>query len=338
MPAHSPATGRSSRRGAPAFALFATLLMLAGCGGAKPPAAQDAGSAFVEVDHEGMRARWFAPPAGTTAPALLVLGGSEGGIDTTTRLATGLHAEGYAVLALAYFGVDELPPQLVGIPLEYFTRGLDYIVAQPGVDASRIGVVGGSKGAEAALLLASRDARVRAVVASTPTDHAWQGIDWTAWADLPSWTIDGAPLPYLRYAAFDPQRSLREMYERSLAEATPEAREAARIPLERAEAALLLLAGEDDALWNAAAAADRIGARLAEAGYAHEVRVRRYPAAGHVVFIGRTINAEDRVLSRIVAAGGTREGNVAAINDAWVEARAFLARHLGAPSAPTRLP
>jgi hypothetical protein len=284
------------------------------------------------VRDDGLVATWFAPVDTRPGPALLVLGGSEGGKETGERMAHSLHAEGYATLALAYFGDEGLPQQLQNVPLEYFVRALDWLARQPGVDAARIGVIGGSKGAEAALLLASRDARVRAVIASTPTDHAWQSVDWNGWSDTPSWTEHGEPVPYLRYAPFDMQAGLREMYDRSVAEAARAARDETRIPIERANAALLLIAGEDDGLWGAVEASNRIATSLAAAGYPHEVALLRYAGAGHVVFIGRSIADGDPLLQRFAAMGmgGTLAGTQAAINDSWPKALGFLRRNLGA--------
>jgi dienelactone hydrolase len=322
--------------------LALALMLLAGCSDPSAPSTTDAATTESQpgaaadptlpgapVTADGLVGRWFAPTAPGPQPALLVLGGSEGGLATVSRMGEGLHAQGYAVLSLGYFGVEGLPAQLQEIPLEYFVRGLDWLAAQPGVDPARIGVVGGSKGAEAALLLASRDARVRAVVASTPTDHAWQSVDWNGWSDTPSWTEGGQPVAYLRYAPFDMAAGLRAMYDRSVAEAAPEAREAARIPLERSNAALLLIAGEADGLWGAAEAAQRIAYRLAASNHPRPVQVLRYPDAGHVVFIGRTLAADDPLLARFEGMGGTPEGTRAAINDAWPKSLAFLADQLG---------
>jgi dienelactone hydrolase len=313
--------------------------LLAACAPSSAPdasdrAARDAAiAAGAELREDGLVGTWFAPAPGASQPALLVLGGSEGGKQTSTRMAAGLHAHGYATLALAYFDDDGLPKQLQAIPLEYFVRALDWLARQPGVDATRIGVIGGSKGAEAALLLASRDRRVRAVVASTPTDHAWQSVDWNGWSDTPSWTEKGEPVPYLRYAPFDPAAGLRAMYDRSVVDAPQAQREAARIPLERSDAAILLLAGGQDALWGAVEASERIAATLAAAGHRHEVSVLRYADAGHVVFIGRALDADDPVLARILPMGGTREGVLAAINDAWPQALDFLERNLAPADA-----
>ena len=90
-------------------------------------------------------------------PAIVWLGGSEGGLREGTAALLASH--GYATLALAYFGVDPLPPELIEIPLEYCKEGIDWLKAQPSVDAQHIAVLGGSKGAELALLLAATPSR-----------------------------------------------------------------------------------------------------------------------------------------------------------------------------------
>jgi dienelactone hydrolase len=60
---------------------------------------------------EGSLVGMFFQPAGSGArPAVLVLGGSEGGLPTAT--AALIASYGYAALALAYFGLPTLPPVL----------------------------------------------------------------------------------------------------------------------------------------------------------------------------------------------------------------------------------
>ena len=85
-------------------------------------------------------------------PGVLVFGGSGGGL-TTSFAAALLAAHGYPSLALAYFKAPGLPQTLSDIPLEYFTRALKLLRAQPGVDPDHVLVAGESRGGEAALLL-----------------------------------------------------------------------------------------------------------------------------------------------------------------------------------------
>ena len=77
----------------------------------------------IEVREDGMYMRMFVP-AGLRgrAPAIVVLGGSEGGIEGAARRAKRLAQAGYVTLAIAYFAADGLPPALIEIPLETFDK------------------------------------------------------------------------------------------------------------------------------------------------------------------------------------------------------------------------
>ena len=102
-------------------------------------------------------------PVGSPAKlGVLVLGGAEGGVPSGAKF---LASKGYAALALAYFGAPGLPETLEQIPLEYLDRALAWLDASPGVPRGGVVIQGGSKGAELALLLASRHADVIGVIA-----------------------------------------------------------------------------------------------------------------------------------------------------------------------------
>src|SRR5580704_6452560 len=119
--------------------------------------------------HEGaLRGVLFLPPGKDRHPAVLVLGGSEGGMPT--RRAAWLASHGFAALALAYFRYDDLPKELAGIPLEYFGQALSWMTHRPEILGDRIGVMGVSRGAELALQLGSMYPRIKAVVAYVPAN------------------------------------------------------------------------------------------------------------------------------------------------------------------------
>ncbi|MEW6212266.1 MAG: acyl-CoA thioesterase/BAAT N-terminal domain-containing protein, partial [Acidobacteriota bacterium] len=129
-----------------------------------------------EVRDNGLIGRFYEPAGGGAHPAVLVLGGSEGGLQGSEPGAALLAAHGYAALALAYFGMEGLPKTLELIPLEYLKKGTDWLAAQPSVDRARLAVMGGSKGGELALLLAATFPELKAVVAYVPSGLVWQGI------------------------------------------------------------------------------------------------------------------------------------------------------------------
>ena len=105
-------------------------------------------SIMTSVTANGLVADLYRP-AGVRSrlPAIILLGGSEGGLGAAAARDARLIAQhGYAVLQLAYFDAPGLPKHLGLIPLEYFKTAIDWLSAQPSVDPHRIGVEGGSIG------------------------------------------------------------------------------------------------------------------------------------------------------------------------------------------------
>jgi uncharacterized protein len=282
--------------------------------------AQEAAQTVV-VPPAGLVGELHLPVGLARAPGLLILGGSEGGHGPAFHFAQVFAARGFASLGLAYFGDPGLPPTLENVPLEYFTRAIDWLSAQPGVDATRIGVFGGSKGAEAALLIAARDPRIKAVVAGVPSSVAWQGYNPANLINPgPSWTERGKPIPFTPYDMTAPYRGLLDLYQRSLAKAPPEA----VIPVEQINGPVLLVSARDDKLWPSAAMGDAVIARLDRAKFRFAHTNLAYDNAGHAGF-GELLPPGTIIPPAVLAeAGGTAEGNLAMRADAWPKVLAFL--------------
>jgi dienelactone hydrolase len=68
------------------------------------------------VREGGLVGTFFRPSTPGPHPAVIVLGGSDGGLREGS--AAVIARQGYATLALAYFGVGPLPPELVEVPVE----------------------------------------------------------------------------------------------------------------------------------------------------------------------------------------------------------------------------
>ncbi len=267
----------------------------------------------------------YLPDSPGPHPGVVVIGGSEGGVGGSGRLSAALADAGFAALAVGYFGMDGLPEQLTSIPLERFDAALAWLRQQPQVRPSAVALMGVSKGAEAALLVAAASPNLAAVVAATPTHVAWQGLDMAAWSDVPSWTRAGAPVPYVRYSNDGPFWPLVEMYSRSLRD--PAAVAAARIPVADITAPLLLISGEKDQMWPAHAMALDI-ARSVRAAHTGAIVVHlSYADAGHAV-IGLPFDPENPAAQQLVALGGSLEGNLAARRDGWPKVVEFLRTHL----------
>lgn len=209
-------------------------------------------------------------PPGTPRAAVLVLSGSSGRVEHD-RVAL-LAQHGAAALSFRWFGGGSGPAGLCEVPLETFGPALDELAEL----SDHLVVVGASKGAEAALLLAADDPRIRTVFALAPTSVVWESVTPPGRS---SWTRDGAPLPFVRYdPTWVPQESppaFRGLYERSLRAADP----AARIPVERIGADVVLAAGGDDQVWPSETFARAIEQTRTAHGLATTVLVE--PTAGH---------------------------------------------------------
>ena len=121
-------------------------------------------------------------PGTQSKGGVLVLGGSEGGISMSYEAAL-LASHGFTALALGYFALPGLPPDLRDIPIEYFAAAAR-LLPQP------VRVVGYSRGTEAALLLSALYPNlVRGTVVYAPADHVWPALPPPGNA----WTHGGQP-------------------------------------------------------------------------------------------------------------------------------------------------
>lgn len=327
------------RRWKMAWGVLGALVVIGGGGFAymltqPPPPAKivDAGPTGQRIAGSGMFANYY-PAAGTGRhPAILLLGGSEGGLGRDMRaLALLLQAEGYSTLQLAYHNAPGKSAKLRNIPLEDFTRGLDWLKQQPGVDAARVGIVGYSKGAEAGLVVATRYPGIRAAVLGMPSSVVWDGMtgeNYMLGSFSSSWSEQGKPLPHLAYKGQPGNDGLMPVFVNGLK--ALDKNPAAIIPVEKFKGKLLLVCGEAEKLWPSCPMTDQIVARAARAGASAPV-VLRYKDAGHGV-MGAPF-ADDKARKYWARLGGTEAGNAAARADSWVKIAAFLKAELSPANA-----
>lgn len=263
----------------------------------------------LRVPADGVHGTVFLPADKTAKrPAVLIFGGSEGGVFPTVSVeASLLAAHGYPALALAYFKAPGLPDTLSAIPLEYFTRALAVLRAQPGVDPRHVLVMGTSRGGEAALLLGSYFPQlVNGVVALVPGSYVNSAIPATGRSP---WTLRGRDLPYADAAksgapaaAVDPR---------------------AIIPVERIRGPIMLSCGGRDLLWPSCTYVDDITRRLSAGGVSSTVTALRYPDAGH--YAGTVPPYTSITDDALTTAGGTLTGTQTASVDLHRKLLALLA-------------
>lgn len=284
----------------------------------------------------GFAGAWATPATPGRHPVLLALHGSEGGDTTDAKsLARRFAALGYATFAVTYVAyawsgaLPGVPVAFDSIPVETLDRARRWAGAQPEADTTRTGIWGVSKGAELALVAAARRPWVRAVVSCVGSDVMWAGFGRQAPVDgvLTSWADSGARLPAVPYDRYDDvfegKATARAVHDRSRA-AVPDAAIAARIPIERTRAPLLLIGGDADETWASAAMSRTIARTMRAKAPRVPVDTLLVPQGGHgLCGVGTTpaaaFGAETDAVAQGTAAGGAR---------AWRATVAFLARHL----------
>ncbi|MDJ0841487.1 MAG: acyl-CoA thioester hydrolase/BAAT C-terminal domain-containing protein [Acidobacteriota bacterium] len=273
-----------------------------------------------EVTGQGLVANFYTAQPAEPRPVIVVIGGSSGGIKWQDQQAETFAKNGFAALALAYFGMEGLPSDLERIPLEYFQRAITWLAGQPGVDTDRIGLCGVSKGGELVLLLAAYDSRVHAVAALVPGAYVFQSVA-TGWPVTSSWQYRGRELPFVPYLItqnFD-RNNLSIMYRESIGQERYLA--AAAIPVEKINGSILLISGGADKIWPSKEMSDRVVKRLERKGFTHEVEHISYPNAGHSL---SSVGADPSRRN-----GGTSEANLQAQKDTQRQLLTFFKARLG---------
>ena len=214
----------------------------------------------LSVRERGLVGTFFHPRGSGPFPAVIVLGGGEGGLDVQECFASLLATHGYATLGLAYFGMEQLPPYLAEIPLDYCETALQWLQAQECVQDIKIGVIGASAGGELALLMGASFPAIGVVVGFAASGVIYQGIDPLSGSPRARWTYRGIPLPFVPFKQ-DLRYRLESGWKRLTGQptsATPlylaslhdsDLLDKATIAVEKIKGPVLLISGSNDQVW-----------------------------------------------------------------------------------------
>lgn len=276
----------------------------------------------IAVRDNGLVGTLVVPNSTKHYPGILRLGGGEGGIQLGD--AETIASEGYAVFAIAYFGMEGLPGDMQEVPVEYFGKAIEWMKHSIYIDQTKLAVIGISRGSTLALLLPTIYNDFDAVVALAPSHVIWQShyLNWDHYAVRSSLNYRGKPLPFVPYdfsnkaataACNSETAACVKMYEFSLKQ--QERVREALIPVERIRAPVLLLSGKADSMWPSSKMGDLVIQRLTKAKHPYEHRHIAYDNAGHC-----SIN---RCYDSVPSAG-----DGIAIEDMRRQLMEFLDRHL----------
>ena len=286
----------------------------------------------IAVRDGGLEAVLFLPDSAMPLPVVLTLGGFRGGLQETR--AEQLALEGFASLALAYFGYEGLPSTLEKIPIEYFILAIDWVKSHPAIDPNRISLWGVSRGAELALLLGSLfPKKICAIAATLPSSALYGAIPTNA----PAWTYQGAPVfpnaPFPRITVDAHQGKTAE----NALSLTPfflegmnerDAFLAAQIPVENIQCPLLLVSAGDDRMWPSTRFSEQIIERLNNKRSPIVCTHFDYAMAGHAISSSDHTEELHPVVNLWFAFGGLPKANALAKIDSWHRTVEFFHRHL----------
>jgi dipeptidyl aminopeptidase/acylaminoacyl peptidase len=224
---------------------------------------------------------------GKKQPLLVYFGGSEGGNSMTKEhhiIERKMYTDkGYAMLAIGYFGMEGIPKDLDRISLNAIYEEIKRVQTNPKVDATCVAVMGGSKGAELVLALASKYQDINAVVSFAGSHVSFNSTSMAADARTPSFNYNNLPLPYVTV----PKKAipylligdLRRAHELALADTS--AVEAAVIAVENINGPILLLSGENDQVWPSAEMSVKVINRLINKGFSYPYQHIMVPNGNH---------------------------------------------------------
>lgn len=249
-------------------------------------------------------------------PGIIILSGSNGGLEKW--LARIFASHGYAALTLAYFNYQDLPDNLAEIQLEYFENAIEWMKANKNVMNDNLGLIGGSKGGELALLLGSKYNTFKIIVAWMPAAHVWQAVSWSPQS---SWSLNSQGLPYIPYGYTQEDMenykngkltSLRSFYDLGLQNADESTISKAAIQVENIKAPVLLVSDTDDQTWPSSEFCKMIVQRLVNNNFKYGIKHICTQNGGHTAFIPDLIPNWNRNFI-----GGNAEDNLKASQLIW---------------------
>ncbi|MGQ2982842.1 MAG: acyl-CoA thioester hydrolase/BAAT C-terminal domain-containing protein [Flavobacterium sp.] len=219
---------------------------------------------------------------GTDQPLVVGLGGSEGGNAWTSdhwKLTRDeFIAKGYAFLAVGYFGCEGTPAILDKIAIDDVHNAIKVAAKHSKINGNKIAVLGGSRGADLALLLGSYYSDISCVIGMSASHAVFPGH--TQEFNSSCWTYQGKELPFIpindEAVPFLMKRDLRGTFEAMLKDT--DAEQVALIKVENIKGAVLLLSGDADEIIPAVSMGDKMMARL-------RINNFKYPIE-HVIYNG----------------------------------------------------
>ncbi|XP_009069043.1 PREDICTED: acyl-coenzyme A thioesterase 1-like, partial [Acanthisitta chloris] len=262
----------------------------------------------------------FLPPGKDTFPGVIDIHGLARGL--FEHRASLLANHGFATLALAYYQYEDLPQKPTELHLEYFEEAVNYMLQHPQVKGPGVGLLGYSKGGELSLAMAAFLKNITAVaslngpVAITMLPLCYK--DKT----IPSMALNEQLVKVTDSGIFDYSDALTDPFQAPGNQSL--------IPLEKAEAQLLFIVGQDDHIFNSNYHATEI-CKLLQAQGKENFQILSYPGTGHCIdppFFPLYPVGDHPVLHKRTVMGGEPGAYSTAQVHIWPQIQAFFRKYL----------
>ena len=211
---------------------------------------------------------------GKNQPLIVGLGGSEGGNAWTSdywkKTRDQFIEKGYAFLAIGYFGAKGTPDKLEKIAIEDVHYAIELAKKNKKINKQKIAIIGGSRGADLALLLGSYYDDIKGVVAIVASNVTFPGntnhFTTSTWTyqnkELPFVPVNDEAVPYLM------KNDLRGTFEAMLQDSIAE--EKALINIEKINGPILLISATKDEVSPSTPMAEKMITRLKTYNFKHK--------------------------------------------------------------------
>jgi acetyl esterase/lipase len=215
-------------------------------------------------------------------PVVVILGGSEGGTLQSRTLAKAIISNGFPVASIAYHKAPGTPLYVKNIPIDSVVQRIKNISTNDNGKKRCVAILGVSKGAELALVIAAYTDFADATVAIVSSSVVWQSNQITL-ARNSSWSVNGEPLPFVEYPWFTrgmfsylKQGPLKARAIHETGIENTEILEEASIPVERVTQPVLLQGAKLDTVWQSHEMSKMIMERVDDKNPDHEFTMLSY--------------------------------------------------------------
>uniref|UniRef100_UPI00404B6967 acyl-CoA thioester hydrolase/BAAT C-terminal domain-containing protein n=2 Tax=Flavobacterium sp. TaxID=239 RepID=UPI00404B6967 len=285
-----------------------------------------------EIKENGFVAQFYTKENDHQKTTLVLIGGGQWGDYWGAEMVK----NDLVGFSIPYASYEELPQLPEEIDLAYFEKALQWLHKQKEVNPSKVILMGASRNAELALILAATFPElVHGVIAYAPSSVSWANrvLPYNSNDLKPSWVYNGNDIPYVSMEKIKaPESDTIETlsYWKSGLDNQSEVQNA-MIKVENINGPILLFSGKDDQVWPAAEMANMIENRILNSNFTFKFENIQFANVGHLIASNPEVVNESNVGTMTInnkvftyKYGGTPTADAKAKKEAKQKVIAFL--------------